>query len=143
MTLKQVFSITGRPGLFQMISSQKMPFIVEELESRKRLPVFARDKVVSLGDISMYTQEGDKSLGEILQDIYTQQEGRELDLAQITKDPASLKEFMEKALPSYDRDRVHNGDIKKLAKWYNILLQAGMTEFVEKGPADEKEADAE
>lgn len=63
--LKEIISITGKPGLYKILSQGRGTLIVENLEDKHRLPVHARDKVVSLGDISMYTQSGDTPLGRI------------------------------------------------------------------------------
>ena len=43
---------------------------------------------------------------------------------------AELHAYMAEVLPTYDRDRVHTSDIKKLVQWYNILISNGITEFV-------------
>ena len=131
MKLKEIFAITGKPGLYKLLSGQKMPMIVESLEDGKRLPIFARDKVVALGDISMYTETGDKPLGEILEELSGSRDHKPLDTDQVLRDEESLRNFMESVLPDYDRERVRIADIKKLAKWYNILVGAGMTTFVD------------
>ena len=38
---------------------------------------------------------------------------------------------MGEALPNYDRDRVYPADMKKLAQWYNILIENEITDFEE------------
>ncbi len=131
MKLNQIFAITGKAGLYKVISAQKSPFIVEDLETKKRLPLFAREQVVSLGDISIYTNLGDTPLGEVLDSIYRLYEGKSLPLEEITTSAETLSEFMKKVLPNYDENRVRSGDMKKLAKWYNILVNAGFTSFGE------------
>ena len=51
-----------------------------------------------------------------------------------------LKAYMAEVLPSFDRDRVHASDIKKLIAWYNLLIAAGITEFEAKEEQEEAEA---
>ena len=45
-------------------------------------------------------------------------------------------------LPDYDRDRVYITDVRKFFSWYNTLLAAGFTKFVDDKPEEADEADA-
>lgn len=128
--LKKILSITGKPGLFKIISQGKGILIVEELGSGKRFPAHSRDKVVSLGDIAMYTESGDTPLGEILDKVYAKHEGKKIDVKGLIADKGLRKAF-EEVVADYDRDRVYESDIKKLFIWYNILVDAGFKEFAE------------
>lgn len=135
--LRQILSITGKPGLFKLISNGNRSLIVEELKTGKRLPVHARDRVVSLGDIAMYTDNGDKPLGEILDLLYSDAKGEKLDVKAIQNE-GGLKDRFAQVIPDFDRERVYDTDIKKLFTWYNALLDAGFTKF-----AEEKTEEAE
>jgi polyphosphate kinase len=121
--------------------------IVESISpEKKRIPAGVRDRVTSLNDVSMYTEEDDKPLMEIFEAIKQKEDGKEVSLDYRHASPAELAEFMAAVLPNYDRDRVYNTDIKKLIQWYNILAANGVTDFVdEKTEAadSEKAADAE
>lgn len=128
--LKKILSITGKPGLFKIISQGKGILIVEELGSGKRFPAHSRDKVVSLGDIAMYTESGDTPLGEILDKVYAKHGGKKIDVKGLIADKGLRKAF-EEVVADYDRDRVYESDIKKLFTWYNILVDAGFKEFAE------------
>lgn len=140
--LKQILSITGRPGLFKIISQGKGILVVEELGSGKRFPAHSRDKVVSLGDISMYTESGDSPLGEILDKVYARYEGKKIDVKKLVADKGLRDAFVE-IVEDYDRDRVYDNDIKKLFTWYNILVDNGFKEFAEKeAPSTDKDDDA-
>lgn len=139
--LKEILSITGKPGLFKIISQGKGILVVEELGSGRRFPAHARDKVVSLGDIAMYTESGDTPLGEILDKVYAKHEGKAIDVKELVKNKGLRTEF-EAIVEDYDRDRVYDNDIKKLFTWYNILVNNGYTEFTEP-EAPEGEAPAE
>ena len=128
--LREILAITGKPGLYKIVSHSGKTLIVEELSTGKRFPVSPRDRVVSLGDIAMYTEENDKPLGEILDTIYVKENGKELDIKEMVKD-GSLKKNFELYLPDFDRERVHDSDIKKLFSWYNLLVASGFTKFTE------------
>lgn len=133
--LKKIISITGKPGLYQILSQGRGTLIVEDVESKRRLPVHTRDQVVSLGDISMYTESGDTPLGEILDKVYARFEGKPVDVKAM--DSAALHGTFGEIVEDYDRDRVRDNDIKKLFKWYNLLLASGMTRFTEEETAEE------
>lgn len=135
--LATILSISGKPGLFRLLSQGKGTLIVESLVDNKRLPVHAKDRVVSLGDITMYTIEDDMPLGEVLTAVYKTFEGKPVDLAAHTSS-VELYESFGKCVPTFDRERVYASDVKKLFTWYNILLAAGFTTFV-----DEEQASAE
>lgn len=140
MTLKEIISISGKPSLYKMVAGNRMPFIVEDIKNGRKQPVFAREKVLSLADISMYTEEGDKPLGEVFENIKTVYANQELDEATIISNEPELRNFIEKVLPNYRKDLVHTSDIKKLVKWYCMLTAAGMTTFVEPTETEKTEA---
>ena len=126
--LKTILAISGKPGLYKLISQGKNMLIVEALSAdKKRMPIYASDKVISLGDIAMYTDADEIPLSEVLESVKTKEGGKETSLS-----AEELGEFMAAVLPNYDRDRVHLSDIKKLIQWYNLLVSNGVTEFVEK-----------
>ncbi len=120
-------SISGRPGLFELISQGKNMLIVESLIDKKRGPAYAKDKVVSLGDIAIYTQTKEMPLYEVLNLIKEKEQGKKI--AQITKDANLLRKYFEEVLPDYEKELVHPNDIRKLLSWYNILIEAGITDF--------------
>ena len=127
--LKNILSITGKPGLYNLVSQGNNMLIVESLVDGKRMPTYARDKIVSLGEISMYTMGEDIALSEVLTKLGAK-EG--LKVATIDPKKASndeLHAFFAEVLPEYDRDRVYPSDIRKLVQWYNILVGAGITDF--------------
>ena len=127
--LKNILSITGKPGLYKLVSQGNNMLIVESLLDGKRMPTYARDKIVSLGEISMYTMGEDIALSEVLTKLGAK-EG--LKVAAIDPKKASndeLHAFFAEVLPEYDRDRVYPSDIRKLVQWYNILVGAGITDF--------------
>ena len=138
--LREILAVTGRPGLTRIVSQGKGTLIVEDVTDGKRFPIHARDKVVSLGDIAMYTDSGDKPLGEILDLVYAHNDGKKLDVKALVKE-GRLRDEFEAVVPDFDKDRVYDNDIKKLFTWYNILLDAGFTKFAEEEPAGEPAAE--
>ena len=132
--LQTILSVSGKPGLYRLLSQGKNTLIVESLQTKQRLPILPKDKVVSLGDISMFTIEEDVPLSEVLTRVQEHQAGVPFAEA-LLKDGDALRETFGEILPSYDRERVYTSDIKKLFSWYNILLSAGITSY-----SDEEEA---
>ena len=131
--LKTILAISGKPGLYKLISQGKNMLIVEALSAdKKRSPIYASDKVISLGDIAMYTDADEIPLYEVLESVKTKEGGNVTSLDYKKASAEELGEFMAAVLPNYDRDRVHLSDIKKLIQWYNLLVSNGVTEFVEK-----------
>ncbi len=131
--LKTILAISGKPGLYKLISQGKNMLIVESVSAdKKRSPIYASDKVISLGDIAMYTDADEVPLSEVLEAVKVKEGGKETSLDYKKASAEELGEFMAEVLPNYDRDRVHLSDIKKLIQWYNLLVSNGITEFVEK-----------
>lgn len=140
--LKEILAISGRPGLYKLVTYGKNVIIVENISDKKRSTAHQRDKVISLGDISMYTLSGDKPLGEVLEAIKTKYDAKPLNIADY-KAPEALQEFFKGVVPDFDVDRVYNTDIKKLINWYNILINSGMTDFLPQEEETQEEAKAE
>ncbi|MEE0980027.1 MAG: DUF5606 domain-containing protein [Muribaculaceae bacterium] len=138
--LKRILSISGRPGLFRLVNQGKNMLIVESLATGKRVPAYAHDKVISLGDVSMYTTEDDIQLGDVLTNLFNKAEGKPVDIKGLGGDK-EIRAFFKEVLPNFDEERVYTADIKKLFTWYNQLIAAGFTSFVEAGTESEKTAE--
>lgn len=137
--LKKILSISGKPGLYKLISNGRNMLIVESLVTGKRTPAFSHDKIVSLGDIAIYTLDEDVPLAQVLDKLKAHNEGKPVDMAAFADDH-SMRTYFKEILPDFDDDRVYTNDIRKLLSWYNILLAAGITDFL---PADAEEAPAD
>lgn len=133
--LKEILSVTGKPGLYKLVSQGNNMLVVESLVDGKRMPTYARDKVISLGDISMFTNADDVSLAEVFENLKKRENGALCTVEAKKTDSKQLFDFFEEVLPDFDRDRVYPTDIKKVILWYNILVNAGMTDFMEKEEA--------
>lgn len=138
--IRRILSISGRPGLYKLISQGKNMLIVESLLNGKRTPAYAHDKVVSLGDISIYTLNGDVPLADVLELIKEKTGGATVDIKAM--DDASVRQYFAEILPDFDDERVYTNDIRKLFTWYNQLIAAGVTEFKDKEISEDQAAEA-
>lgn len=135
--LSALIAITGKPGLYKIVSQTRGGILVEQLGTKKRMPVSASQRISALEDISMYTYEEDVRLADVFVNAYNLAEGKEL-LAGKTNNEELASTF-ESVLPDYDRDRVYNSDLKKFFSWYNLLLaDERFKEEVEKVEKEEK-----
>lgn len=139
--LKGIIAITGKPGLYHLVSRGRNTLIVENIATGKRMPTYPHEKVVSLADITMYTDEGDMPLGEVLEAIKEYTGCKPVDVKALANDQA-FRELFGKILPTYDKERVYTTDIKKLFSWYNQLVAADVTDFKDEEIAEDKAAEA-
>lgn len=139
--LKTILSISGKPGLYKLVSQGKNMLIVESIVDKKRFPAYGNEKIISLGDIAMYTDAEDIPLKDVLASMKKKEGGVavNMDLKKATSE--ELRTYLAEVLPNFDRDRVHSSDIKKLISWYNLLVAAGLTDFEE--VAEQEEATEE
>ena len=139
---ERILTISGKPGLYQLLSQGRNMFIVEAVDAtKKRTPVYNSDKVVMLDDIAIYTDTEEVPLREVFAKIYEKENGViQFDLKSAT--PEELVEYFESVMPDYDRERVYLTHIKKIYSWYNILVASGVVDFVAQTEvADEETAE--
>ena len=128
--METILSIAGKPGLYKLVSRGKINLIAESLdETRKRIPVFAADRVTSLGDIAIYTNADDIPLWQVLKQLGEKEQSKETAFNDKKASAKELRKYFTEVLPNFDQDRVHDSDIKKLLQWYNILVKNGITDF--------------
>jgi len=141
MDLKEIMSVSGQGGLFKFVSQARNGVIVESFADSKRSFVSASTKISSLEEIAVFAVEKEVPLKEILKTIHS------LEPEVAVPDPGSsadaLKEFMEKVLPEYDRNRVYVSDIKKIVSWYGTLKANGLLEFEETEAETEPDTSSE
>lgn len=137
--LRKILSIAGKPGLFKLVNRGRNMLIVESLQTGKRMPAYSRDKVISLGDIAIYTTGDDIPLAEVLELVNKKNEGKHIDIKAFA-DEAAMRQYFAEILPTFDDDRVYNTDIKKLFQWYNQLLDAGISEYKEAEETEESQS---
>ena len=138
---ERILTISGKPGLYRLLSQGRNMFIVEAVDAtKKRMPVYNSDKVVMLDDIAIYTDTEEVPLREVFAKIQEKENGvLSIDIKSST--PEELVEYFETVMPDYDRERVYLTHIKKIYSWYNILVENGVTDFVAEEAATEADAE--
>lgn len=124
MDISGIIAISGKPGLFKIAAQGRNNIIVQSLDTGKKFPAFATDKISALEDICIYTYEEEMPLA----DVYTKLAEKENYGESIShkEAPDKLREHLTTYLPDYDEDRVYDNDLKKLYQWYNILVKHGL-----------------
>jgi len=145
MDLSKILSISGRPGLYKVVSQSKNAVIVESITDKKRFPAFAHERMSSLEEISIFTTGEDRPLKDVLKAFHEKLEGKPA-VDPKAGDAELLKQFGE-IVADYDPDRVYISDIRKMVSWYNLLLANELLDFTEEientGGTEEKTEDAE
>ncbi|SFW23862.1 dephospho-CoA kinase [Prevotellaceae bacterium HUN156] len=127
-----ILAISGKPGLYKLVSRAKNSLIVEALdETHKRMPAFGTDRITSLADIAMFTESDDVPLMTVLANMRNLEQGKPASINYKKASADELHEYFSKVLPEWDQDRVQNSHIKKLIQWYDILIKAGISDFEE------------
>ena len=130
--METIIAIAGKPGLYKLVSRGKMNLIVEAIDAtHKRMPAFASDRVTSLADIAMYTDEEDIALWQVFENACKKEGGKPASINYKKVSSKELRDYFAEVLPNFDQDRVHDSDIKKFLQWYNILVNNGITNFKE------------
>ena len=127
--LKDILAVSGKPGLYRLVSEGKNMSIVESLTDKKRMPTFTRDKIISLSSTSIFIENGQTSVGEVLNSIKEKEEGRNISVEYAKASPDELRAYLAEVLPDFDRERVYPNDIRKLLKWYDLLITCGISDF--------------
>ena len=123
MQLEKIISISGKPGLYKLISQLKSGFIVEDVLTKKKASISNSSQVSLLDNIAMFTFDKEVPLFEVFENVAKNNDFKETISHKSTD--AELRAFMLQSLPDYDTERVYVSDSKKLAQWYNILNKAG------------------
>lgn len=139
MDLTNILVISGKPDLSELVSQTKGGAIVKNLVTGQKYPVFKNDRISSLGEIRIFTETDERPLDEVMQAIFKVLDGKPTAFEPKKAEGKELFDLLEKALPDYDRERVHTSDAKKLFAWYNVLLAAEKITFDE--PAAEEKKD--
>ena len=139
MDLSNILVIAGKPDLSELVSQTKGGAVVKNLVTGQKYPVFKTDRISSLGEIRIFTENDERPLEEVMQSIHKVLDGKPTPFEPKKADGKEMFALLEKALPDYDRERVHTSDVKKLFAWYNILLGADKITFDEPEAAQEGE----
>jgi uncharacterized protein YdaT len=130
--LKEILVVSGKPGLYKLVSQGNNLLIVESLIDKKRIPTYVKDKVICLGDISIYTDEDEVSIGDVFTAIREKENGGNVSINLLKAQPDDLRAYFAEILPGFDRERVYPSDIKKVLKWYELLISNNITDFSKK-----------
>ena len=137
MNLDKILAISGKPGLYVLKVQTRTGFVAESLLDGKKITVNLKSNVSLLSEISIYTHEGEKPLTEVMQKIAAKEnKGQAISHKE---DNSTLAAYFKEILPDYDEERVYVSDIKKLVKWYGILLGNAPEIFTEEVVKEEKE----
>lgn len=122
MELDKIISVTGKPGLFKVLNQSKTGFVIESLVDGKRGTLIGSQNVSTLKDIAIYTDEEEFPLRLVFKSIFEKEAGK----ASISENAPDkeLMAYFESFLPNYDKERVYPSNVKKVIKWYNILVEA-------------------
>lgn len=137
MDLKKIITVSGESELFMLINSNPKGIIVEGIESQKRKQIFSYQRINSLEDIAIYTQTGEVPLRDVFVRMYKHLEGKKAIDHKSPKD--QLTEFFDKFFPEYDKERFLDGAMKKVVKWYNMLLDKGLVD--DKEPENQEQTE--
>lgn len=141
--MKEILSVSGYSGLFKLVSSTKNGIIVEDIETAKRMPVYAQSKASSLSDIAIFKDDGEEvALVEVLRNIRTKMDGKAA-IDPKKSDGEALKSFFAEVLPNFDRDRVYVSHIKKVLTWYNQLQRCNMLNELDEEEKPQEKAEGE
>ncbi|MBV6655675.1 MAG: DUF5606 domain-containing protein [Mameliella sp.] len=137
MNLEKLIAVSGLSGIYRMAANRSNGLIIEDVQSGKRRFASSRKhQFTPLESISIFTDDGDSmELKKVFRNMKQQQEDNPPPAASAKSE--DLHEYFAEVLPTYDRDRVFNGDIKKLIKWFNYLDEASL--LVETAGSDEEE----
>ncbi|PKH51641.1 hypothetical protein CXF68_13535 [Tenacibaculum sp. Bg11-29] len=139
MEFNKIISVTGKPGLFEILSQTKTGVIVKSIIDGKRFPITATHNVSLLENIAIYTYEEEVPLAKVLKNIADKEDGKE---AISHKESAKkLTSYFSEVLPGFDEERVYASNIKKIIQWYNTLANSDFdfSSLVEVATTEEEE----
>lgn len=127
--LKEILSISGKPGLYKLVSNSSNAIIVESIIDGKRFPAYSNSKIISLEDISIYTEDEDMPLKNIMKRMFDKANGAAI--LNHKEDTKKILTYFEDVVPEYDKDRVYISDMRKIVQWYNLLVGKQLLSFEE------------
>lgn len=142
MNLEKILAISGKPGLYALKVQTRSGFVAESLLDGKKITVGLRSNVSLLSEISIYTNDKEKPLVEVMRAIAEKEDNG--PAISHKEDNAKLIAYFAEILPDYDQERVYASDIKKVLNWYNMLQARGLvSKEVPETPAKEEVAQEE
>lgn len=123
MEFNKIIAVTGKPGLFEILSQTKTGVIVKSMIDGKRFPITATHNVSLLENIAIYTYETEIPLGQVFKAMSEKTDGKEA--ISHKESGKKLEAFFAEVLPDYDDERVYTSNIKKVIQWFNLLVKSG------------------
>ena len=130
MDLSKIVSISGKPGLYVIKSQAIGRLIVESVIDGKCTPAFARDRMSSLEEISIFSTDEDRPLKEVFKMIHDKM-GDKVDFDFKKASNEELREKFASVMPDYDEEAVYPSDMRKVFAWYQMLNDKGLLDFTE------------
>ncbi len=137
MEFNKIIAVTGKPGLFEVVSQTKTGIIVESLTDKKRIPILSTHNVSLLENIAIFTYNEEVPLLTVFKSIYEKEAGKET--ISHKESGAKLTSFFSEILPEYDQERVYTSNIKKIIQWYNALIAVGFDFSIATLSSEEKQ----
>jgi Domain of unknown function (DUF5606) len=117
MEYSKLVSVTGLPGLFELLSSKADGGVVKSLEDKSTKFVSTRVHQFShLESIEVFTNADNVNLVDVFTAMAASSEKLPADT-----DAAAVKKYFEKVYPDMDFGRVYASDMKKMVKWFGAL----------------------
>ena len=135
MEYNKLASVTGKSGLFELLSSKADGAVVRSLEDNTTQFVSSRIHNFShLESIEVFTVKDNVNLSEVFLAMK----------ASTTKQPdagdaKAIKSYFEKVYPDMDFSRVYASDMKKMIKWFEVLVKNNVEIKLSEAPAEEGE----
>lgn len=126
--LEKILTIEGKPGLYRLLTQTRGGLLVTSIQEDKKLSVPLTRNISLLSEIAIFTLEEELPLPVVFQKIFDKEGGKPTGISHKAS-PLELEEYFFEILPNYDEDRVYPSDIKKVIRWYNLLIAAGITDF--------------
>ena len=142
MDLSKIVSISGKPGLYVIKSQTVGRLIVESVVDGKCIPAFARDRMSSLEEISIFSTDEDRPLKEVFKMIHEKM-GDTVDFDYKKASNDELREKFAFVMPDYDEEAVYPSDMRKVFAWYQMLNDKGLLDFTEEESQPEPQPEAE
>ncbi len=141
MTYNKIVSVTGLGGLYELVSSKADGGVVRSLEDKTSKFVSNRIHSFShLESIEVFTKEDNVNLTAIFLAMQASKQAK----PDAKADTKAIKAYFEKVYPDMDFERVYASDMKKMVKWYEILVKAEVeikvTAHAEEESTEEKPA---
>ena len=137
MSLEKIIAISGKPGLYELISQTRGGFLVTSLIDGKKQSVSMRNNVSVLSEIAIYTYDEEVPLKNVFKTIFEKENGGEAINHKSSK--KELENYFQDVLPNYDEDRVYASDIKKIVQWYNLLQKSDLLKEISEKKEDKKD----